>query len=399
MRQLALLAAFASAAVPAFAQLSPSPWQIAASTPPAASTPTPTAMLGTPLPDQGGPWILGEVLFFSGGRVAADYAWRDRVRGRRGNIYTAADLREDTQALRELGVFERVTASVYAMPNTPVPPEFATVSVSSDQVRVVFDVVEKPKPDAKPRIVTPPSAVSGLILTPTAYRGAGKHNNPGMGLDINAAYFIGRLYGKNDYPDSPRKTDYIDRVGLWTLSADGKMQVQSDADWRPALAVGGQAVLVFRDAPQPTVATPAVSVKVDAKTSRVLYDGYVAASKNLRGVRLSAGVMQGNFGEIASYFSEYLTPEALRFYGRHPVGTTVFSRTMPFASALYLIKPDFPIGVEYLKFNGAHASPYMVNFKIGRFLKMNFDIAYVKYRRGYDVLGLFQFRYNHFPRN
>ena len=28
----------------------------------------------------------------------------------------------------------------------------------------------------------------------------------------------------------------------------------------------------------------------------------------------------------------------------------------------------------------------------------NFDLAVLKYQGGYDVLGLFQFRYNHFPK-
>ena len=50
-----------------------------------------------------------------------------------------------------------------------------------------------------------------------------------------------------------------------------------------------------------------------------------------------------------------------------------------------------------MKFNGAAAAPYMLNFKIGRFLKLNFDVAYLKFRNGYELLGLFQFRYNHFP--
>ena len=31
-------------------------------------------------------------------------------------------------------------------------------------------------------------------------------------------------------------------------------------------------------------------------------------------------------------------------------------------------------------------------------IKLNFDIAYLKYQGGYDVLGVLQFRYNHFPR-
>ncbi len=339
-----------------------------------------------------------EVLFFSQGRVVADYAWRDSVRARRGHLYTAADLQSDVQDLMTLGRFTTLTPSIYAIPASPVPPEYTTISVSSSQVRVVFDVTEKVIEVPKAKIVTPPTAVGGVILTPTAWRGAGRFENPGLALDINAAYFIGRLYGKTSYPDAPRKTNYIDRIGLWTLTTDGKMQIQSESDIRPAVAVGGQAMLLFRDSPQPTVTTPGVSVKIDAKTTKILTDGYFVASKRFWKVRTSAGVMQGTIGDLAANMSEFLTPEALKFYLRDNNGTQVVSRTVPFASVFYLIKPDYPIGFEVMKFNGAARKPMLINLKIGRFLKMNFDLAYLKYQGGYDVLGLFQFRYNHFPK-
>jgi hypothetical protein len=35
--------------------------------------------------------------------------------------------------------------------------------------------------------------------------------------------------------------------------------------------------------------------------------------------------------------------------------------------------------------------------KLGRFLHLNFDLAYLKFDGGYELLGLFQFRYNQFP--
>lgn len=373
----------------------PNPWAVPVST--AAAPAAPPARLGNPLPVSGGPWVPAEFLFFSSGKVVSDYAWRDKLRGRPRVLYTSADLSGDVESLLALGAFERVTPSVYGIPGTEVSSDLAPISVSSQQVRVVFDVVEKPKAEApKPKFTTPPSALGGVFLTPTAYRGAGRHTNPGLALDVNAAYFIGRLYGKNSFTDSPRKTNYIDRVGLWTLTADGKMQVQSEGEFRPAMAVGGQAMLVFRDSPQPTVQTPAVSVKIDARSTRVLTDGYLVLSKKLGPVRASAGLMQGTVGELAPELTEFLRPEALRFYAGRP-GQEVHSRTVPFGSMLYLYKPDFPIGVEFMKFNGAPLNPYLVNFKLGRILKLNFDLAVIKFQGGYDLLGVFQFRYNHFP--
>lgn len=393
----ALLLSGSAAAQTPVPNPAPNPWAVPAATAPVAAAPAP--VLGNALPVSGGPWVPAEFLFFSSGRVVSDYAWRDKVRGRRGVLYTAADLSGDVESLQSLKIFDKVSPAVYGIPGTEVPSDLAPISVSSQQVRVVFDVLEKPKAEpVKPKFLTPPSALGGVFLTPTAYRGAGRHVSPGLALDINAAYFIGRLYGKNSFANSPRKSNYIDRVGLWTLTADGKMQVQSEGTLRPAVAVGGQAMLVFRDSPQPTVQTPAVSVKIDAKSTRVLTDGYFVASKKFGPIRTSAGVMQGTIGELAAELTEFLRPEALRFYANKP-GAEVHSRTVPFASAMYLLKPDFPIGVEFMKFNGAPLSPYLVNFKLGRFLKLNFDLALIKFQGGYDLLGVFQFRYNHFPKN
>lgn len=385
MRTVALFAVLAAAwALPASAQV-----HVASA-----------AALGRPLPASAGPWVLAETLFFSGGRVLGDYAWRDKLRGVPGQLYTAADLESDVQTLKDLKSFSRVAPAVYAIPNDPIPPQFTSISVSTDQVRIVFDVDVIVSSAPKPRLVTPPSAVSGLILTPTAYRGAGKFNTPGLGLDFNAAYMIGRLYGRNDYPNAPSHVNYIDRLGVWLLTVDGKMQIQSDADWRPAVAVGGQTTFLFRDSPQPSVNTPTVTVKVKAKTTQILTDAYVVASKNLHGVRTSLGLMQGNFGDLAGNLSEYLSPAALQFYkqssGFAPVGS-VSSRTVPFASVFYMPKPDYPIGLEIMKFDGAYGHPMLIDLKIGRLFKLNFDVALLKFDGGYDLLGLFQFRYNQFP--
>jgi hypothetical protein len=110
-------------------------------------------------------------------------------------------------------------------------------------------------------------------------------------------------------------------------------------------------------------------------------------------------MMQGNIGDLVASLSEFLTPEALRFYNHEPNGTLVSSRSVPFGSVLYLLKPDYPIGVEVMKFNGSPANPILINFKLGRFLHLNFDLGLLKFSGGYDLLGLFQFRFNQFPRN
>ncbi len=375
-----------------------------APTPPVVSTgtavSTDTAM-GLPLSMDKGPWVLGEILLLSPKGLISDRSLRDRVRGRRDMLYTRSDIESDIGNLkRELSV-ESARAEIFAIPETQVQPEFYSIAASSHQVRLVFHIIRKKSsvaaPAAKGPSKIPPAAVSGVILTPTAYRGAGKYSSPGLGLDFNAAYFIGRLYGKNTFSNSINKTNYIDRLGVWILSTDGKMQVQSETKWRPALSVGVQGALLFRDSPQPNINTPTVSVKVSQKSTRVLSDAFIVVSKKIFGVRSSAGVLQGNMGDMIGHMSEFLTPEGLEFFAGRP-GDHARSRTVPYMSLLYLPKPEYPLGVEMMKFNGAALNPILFNFKIGYFLKLNFDISYLKYDGGYDVLGTLQFRYNHFPR-
>jgi|GEM_PF-807710 len=429
--KFAALTALLAAAVPALAQIppptpqpgaassqfnqpfqfAPSPFDAPASTaPPAASTaaatvaastaPTINLNYGTPLSSAGGPWVYGESLFTSGGKIISDYAWREKLHGRKDQLYTAADLLADLDALKETNAFERITPTVYAMTNTPIPGQFATVAVSTSEIRVVFEVVQKVVEVVKPKLITPPVAVSGLILTPTAYRGLGRYNTPGLGLDFNAAYYIGRLYGKNSYQYSPEHTNYLDRVGLWLLEVDGKMQLQSETQWRPALAVGTQGILMFHDAPAATVSpnnTPGVSAQVNQQTVQLLGDAYVVASKDIKNVRYSAGVMEGTIGNLPENLTEFLTSEELYLYKGAPVGTESNTRTVPFASAFYLLKPDYPVGFEIMKFPGAAGNPTLINAKIGRLLKLNFDLGLITFQGGYDLLGLIQFRFNQFP--
>ncbi|MDD5655707.1 MAG: hypothetical protein PHF00_00435 [Elusimicrobia bacterium] len=357
------------------------------------------AYLGTRVPRDRGPWVLGEVLFFSANRLVSDYTWRQAVRGTRGALYTNADIEGDVERLLALKKFDKVDAELYEIPGAPIPREFEGVAASTSEVRLVFMVTETATAESttKPKAVLAPAPLSGVVLTPTAWRGAGRYGTPGMGLDINAAYYIGRLYGKNSFANAPRKTNYIDRLGVWLLTADGKMQIQSETALRPALAVGAQATALLRDSPQPQIQTEtSLTVKASDKNAKILTDGYFVASKKLGPARTSLGVMQGTMGDLVASLSEFLTPEALRFYASRP-GQSVKSRTVPYASLMFLPRREFPLAVEFMKFNGAPLNPWLMNFKIGYFLKLNFDVALLKYQGGYDVLGVLQFRYNYFP--
>ncbi|MBI4348801.1 MAG: hypothetical protein HY553_18325 [Elusimicrobia bacterium] len=369
---------------------------------------SPTVVLSTG-PDFGprlttasGPWLLGDVKFH-GARTVSIYALGSKVRAKRGSLYSPADVQGDVQALLEMNVFSSVSSGLFAT-DEPVPQQYVGIVGSTTTVRLVFFVEEKGAPAPAPAVSTapvrpedrvPPAAISGVVFTPTAYRGLGRYNRPGLGLDFNGVYYIGRLYGKNSSDYTTRKTNYIDRIGAWFVSADGKMQLQSETKWRPAMAAGVQGYFTFRDAPQPSIQTPGVTVNVSQKSTRALADAYVVFSKKTGPVRSSVGYMQGNFADGIPLLTEFLSREALNFSGRP--NTTAQSKSAFFFSILGLPKPAYPLGFEFIKPNGMALSPYLINFKLGYFLKLNFDIAYLKFQNGYDLLGMFQFRYNYFP--
>lgn len=375
--------------------------EVALSSPTVVLSTTPD--FGPRLVPTGGPWVLGDVRFY-GARTVSDYALRSKVRAKRGSLYTPNDVAGDVGALLELGLFSQVSSGLFAT-DEAVPQQYTGIVVSTAMVRLVFFVEEKGTPAAvpvapsatplKPEDRVPPAAVSGVIFTPTAYRGLGRYNRPGLGLDFNGVYYIGRLYGKNSLGYTTKKTNYIDRLGAWFVMADGKMQLQSETRFRPAMAAGVQGVFSLRDAPQPSIATPGVTVNVSQKTTRALADAYVVVSKKLGPVRSSVGYMQGNFGDSVSLLTEFLSPQALLLNGHQH--QTAQSKSTFFASLLALPKPAYPLAVEFMKPNGMALSPYLLNLKLGYFLKLNFDLAYVKFKGGWDLLGMFQFRYNYFP--
>ncbi|HBA61929.1 MAG TPA: hypothetical protein DCZ92_14175 [Elusimicrobia bacterium] len=241
--------------------------------------------------------------------------------------------------------------------------------------------------------------LSGIVLMPTAYRGRGK-NAIGLGLDINAAYYIGRLYGKNSFNWTVEKKDYLDRVGLWLLITDAKMQIQTEGAWRPAMAAGVQGVLKFRDSAQPTLNSPSASVKVDSKNTDTYANAYVALSKRLHPKFLvDLGYSDGDMPKVIYSLSEYMSNEAINLTKNRASGTSVDIPTgMLFGGFIWLPKKDFPLGAEFMIPQGAPLHPKLVNLHLGSLLKLTFELSYLKFDGGWDLLGMFQFRYNYLPR-
>ena len=258
----------------------------------------------------------------------------------------------------------------------------------------------KPGPSRPAAYDTGSVPLSGIVLMPTAYRGRGR-NAVGLGLDFNAAYYIGRLYGKNNYAWTVEKKNYLDRVGLWLLSADSKMQVQTEGKWRPAMAAGVQGILKFRDGAQPTLNQPTVSTKIDSKNTDSYANAYVALTKRLHPKFLvNAGYSDGDMPKVIYGLSEFLSKEAINL-SRGSTSTTdpvVIPTGMLFGGFMWLPKKDSPIGLEVMIPQGAPQSPKLFNLHLGTLLKLNFELSYLTFKGGWDLMGMFQFRYNYLPK-
>ncbi|MBI5244449.1 MAG: hypothetical protein HY922_12355 [Elusimicrobia bacterium] len=411
MLRFILFFGFIAAASPAQAQTALPGFAAAPSTVAVSTSPD----QGILLSQERGPWVVGEVLF-AGCRALSEFALNTRVRARRGVLYTPSDVAVDLRELKSVPGVLSAKADIFAMPAQPVPENYSSISISTMMVRLLYTIEEKPlympglqapataQAAAPPaELQVPPASVSGIVLTPTAYRGLGRNNRPGLGLDVNAAYFIGRLYGKNSLDDkTTRHTNYIDRIGQWFLSFDGKMQIHSEGEWHPAMATGVQGIFSFRDAPQPSNQNSFnVTIKPTEKTTKTMSGAYVVLSKKIGIARSSIGFMQGNAGNMTASLSEFLSSkyEKCDASGKcDQVEEDVHSKSTLFASLLMLPNPDYPLAVEFLKPNGMPLDPWMLNFKLGHFLKLNFDLSFLKFNGGWDLLGTFVFRYTQFPK-
>lgn len=282
-----------------------------------------------------------------------------------------------------------------------VIPAVSTAAAEGLYVSTAAKAAQQPGAPSRPAVYEESKVpLSGIVLMPTAYRGRGR-NSIGLGLDVNAAYYIGRLYGKNSYTWTVEKKNYLDRIGQWLLSADTKMQIQTEGTWRPAMAAGVQGILAFRDSPQPTLnQTFSVSQKIDSNANESYANAYLALTKRLHPKFIvNAGYSDGDMPKVIYSLSEFLSKEAINLSNGDPATNPVSAPTsMLFGGFIWLPKSDFPIEIEYMLPQGAPMSPKLINLHLGTLLKLNFELAYLSYKGGWDLLGVFQFRYNYLPR-
>jgi hypothetical protein len=243
-----------------------------------------------------------------------------------------------------------------------------------------------------------PANLSGMVLMPTAYRGTNRDNSVGMGLDINAAYYIGRIYGKNNYPWTLEKTNYIDRIGQRLLTADGKMEIQSEGEYRPAVAVGAMGMFGFRDSPQPSIGQASgTTVTANVSTSQQMGAAYLVATKRFYKHFIGTlGYTEGDTSEIFGMLSEFLAPNALTLDG--DAGRTAETDGMLFGGLLIQPKSTSVYGIEVIKPQGMVLNPTLINLNLGSLLHLNFQVSLLTFHGGYDILGMIQFRYSQYPK-
>ena len=110
---------------------------------------------------------------------------------------------------------------------------------------------------------------------------------------------------------------------------------------------------------------------------------------------VNAGYADGDLSKSIYMLSEFLSERALSLNGY--TGREVPTGAM-FAGVIWLPRPDNPLAAEIVIPQGAPMSPRLINLQLGTMLKLNFQLSYLKFDGGWDLLGMIQFRYSHFPK-
>jgi len=110
---------------------------------------------------------------------------------------------------------------------------------------------------------------------------------------------------------------------------------------------------------------------------------------------INAGYADGDLSKSIYMLSEFLSERALSLNGY--TGREVPTGAM-FAGFIWLPRPNNPLAAEIIIPQGAPMSPKLINLQLGTMLKLNFQLSYLKFDGGWDLLGMFQFRYSHFPK-
>ena len=222
--------------------------------------------------------------------------------------------------------------------------------VSSDTNAVVIDTAV-------------PAGVGKIVLLPTAYSKKG-----GGGVYLNFDYYIGGLYGRH----KESGTSLFYRVGALLLSLDIKNTFQRES--KGDFFSSSLGVLVNYLYTGNTGSETDVGVTV-GKEALKMSNPYFVLGKRWKKISLHFGGVLGGMGRIFPYLSDYLH-EDRSGYELFYCGVSMNYKWMP-------------LKMEIMKPNGSQQNVWFLQTHIGKELYTNFQIAYLHYDGGYDVLGFF----------
>ncbi|MEK6543854.1 MAG: hypothetical protein AABZ44_05410 [Elusimicrobiota bacterium] len=243
------------------------------------------------------------------------------------------------------------------------------------------------------RVRTPPA--SGTVLTPSAYRkiplyydsqySSTKKLLP-VNVDITTTYYIGRLYGYNKLDElTTRRRELFSRLGAWFLQLEGKAILEAEGTYLPQLAVGAEGSYMLKDTKAPGVSNPTFAFNLEQKdTSRAFHGLFLVASKDWGWLQTGVGWIEGDAPSKLIYLTEFLNNESKSDKGY-------------FVNTRLKITRRFALSAEYLKPLQSVGAPWLLNLQLGNLLRANFDLAYLRYNRGYDILAHLNFRYTLYP--
>ncbi|TPW19386.1 MAG: hypothetical protein FD126_2741, partial [Elusimicrobia bacterium] len=118
--------------------VAPTPYAVA----PATVAVSTQSLLGIPMPLEGGPWVIGDVQF-TGYKSVSLYVLQNKVRARRGTLFTPSDVTVDLDGLKAMPAVVAAEAQLYGIAEEAVPENYRSIAVSTMMVRVVYRLTEK----------------------------------------------------------------------------------------------------------------------------------------------------------------------------------------------------------------------------------------------------------------
>ncbi len=234
---------------------------------------------------------------------------------------------------------------------------------------------------------------TGIMLTPSAYRRIPLYESDASGTehvlpinwDVTLSYYIGRLYGYNKLEElTTTRKNLFSRIGVSFLQTDVKFILERETGQVPQIALGLEGASMLRDVGAPSVANPTAEFQIKKENQRLFGGLYVAASKEIGWIRPTVGWVRGNSMSKLIYLTEFLPKSSESDSG-------VFVNMSVGANSRYAFQ------WEYLRPLRARGAPWMINAQLGKMLHANFDLAYLHYERGYEILAHLSFRLTIYP--